>query len=128
MSADPSNMQSVAGNLSFATTQWSVVLAAGEIGRHESRKALAVLCEDYWHPVYAYARRRVGHANDAQDLTQAFFCHLLDKQTIAGGYEKVSTAGVVYDNMCRCFCGAWVCPCHFWNFRKSRATLTTWWG
>jgi RNA polymerase sigma factor (sigma-70 family) len=83
MSGDPSNMLSAAGKRPFATTEWSVVLAAGDIGRHEARIALARLCETYWYPLYAYVRRRVGQVHDAQDLTQAFFCHLLEKQSLA---------------------------------------------
>ena len=76
-------MPSSAGKRRFATTQWSVVLAAGNVGRHEARTALAQLCETYWYPLYAYVRRRVGNVHEAQDLTQAFFSHLLEKQAIA---------------------------------------------
>ena len=48
-----------------------------------SNEALAALCETYWFPLYAYARRR-GHAcEDAQDLTQAFFARLLDGAFLA---------------------------------------------
>jgi len=57
-------------------------LAAGDIRRHDAKTALARLCETYWYPLYVYARRRVGNAQDAQDLTQTFFCHLLEKQVI----------------------------------------------
>jgi hypothetical protein len=48
MSVDPSNMPLAEGKRLFATTQWSVVLAAGNIDRHEARIALAQLCEAYW--------------------------------------------------------------------------------
>jgi RNA polymerase sigma factor (sigma-70 family) len=67
----------------FATTQWSVVLAAGGSDNSDGRDALAQLCESYWYPLYAYVRRRVNNVDDAQDLTQGFFAYLLDKQTIA---------------------------------------------
>jgi DNA-directed RNA polymerase specialized sigma24 family protein len=41
---------------------------------------LAVLCQTYWNPVYAFIRR-CGHTPDqAQDLTQGFFARLLEKQ------------------------------------------------
>jgi RNA polymerase sigma-70 factor (ECF subfamily) len=63
----------------FATTSWSLVLAAG--GR--SQEALAELCQTYWYPIYAYVRRRVPDVNEAQDLTQEFFCRLLEKDGIA---------------------------------------------
>jgi RNA polymerase sigma-70 factor (ECF subfamily) len=33
----------------------------------------------YWYPLYAYARRHLPSAHDAQDLTQAFFAQLLEK-------------------------------------------------
>ena len=64
----------------FATTRWSVVLAAGGERSTEGRQALATLCETYWYPLYAYVRRRGYAAADAQDLTQAFFATLLEKE------------------------------------------------
>ncbi len=64
---------------SFATTHWSVVLAAAGDSA-ESAAALEQLCRTYWHPLYAYVRR-LGHLpHDAQDLTQAFFAELLRKE------------------------------------------------
>ena len=82
MSADPSNIPPEIEKQRFATTQWSVVLAAGDIAGHEAGIALARLCQTYWYPLYVYVRRRVANVDDAQDLTQAFFCHLLEKQAI----------------------------------------------
>ena len=66
----------------FATTHWSVVIAAGEGSSPESETALATLCETYWYPLYAYVRRRGHTAEDAQDLTQAFFAVLLEKEYV----------------------------------------------
>lgn len=63
----------------FATTRWSLVLAAQERELPESRDALESLCAGYWYPVYAYVRRRGYQAQDAQDLTQEFFGRLLEK-------------------------------------------------
>lgn len=40
-------------------------------------EALEILCRTYWYPLYAYVRRRGFSPHDAQDLTQAFFAHLL---------------------------------------------------
>ena len=68
-----------AGNRRFATTRWSVVLAAGADHSAQAERALAELCEDYWYPLYAYVRRRGHDADDARDLTQAFFARLLEK-------------------------------------------------
>ena len=72
MSAVPSDKPRDARRLHFATTQWSIVLAAGDIDRQGSRDALARLCETYWYPLYAYVRRRVRDVHEAQDLTQTF--------------------------------------------------------
>ena len=83
MAADElKNSQSVP-NQHFATTQWSVVVAAGGADSPISREALSQLCETYWYPLYAYARRRVDNVHIAQDLTQTFFACLLERHTIA---------------------------------------------
>jgi RNA polymerase sigma-70 factor (ECF subfamily) len=63
----------------FATTHWSVVMAAGQRDSPESEAALATLCRLYWYPLYAYARRRLPDAEQAQDMTQEFFARLLEK-------------------------------------------------
>ncbi len=44
-----------------------------------AREAVAVLCQAYWYPLYAFARRQGILAADAEDLTQAFFATLLEK-------------------------------------------------
>ena len=57
-----------------------MVLKAGQ-GADE---ALVRLCRIYWPPLYWYIRRR-GHAiHEAQDLTQAFFAHLLGNRALGG--------------------------------------------
>jgi RNA polymerase sigma-70 factor (ECF subfamily) len=63
----------------FATTHWSVVLAAGRHASPDSQMALAALCRTYWYPLYAYVRRQGRNAEDARDLTQEFFATLLEK-------------------------------------------------
>ena len=65
--------------LVFATTHWSVVLAAANQETPEATAALEVLCRNYWYPLYAYVRRRGHSPEDAQDLTQEFFLRLLRK-------------------------------------------------
>jgi RNA polymerase sigma factor (sigma-70 family) len=66
----------------FAPTQWSVVLAAGEsqADPEASRVALANLCESYWPPLYTYLRARGYSKPDAQDLTQGFFAYLIERK------------------------------------------------
>jgi len=66
----------------FMTTQWSVVMAAGEDATDVSREALAQLCERYWGPLYAYVRRRGHDAHDAQDVIQGFFAQFLERGCI----------------------------------------------
>src|SRR4030095_8988419 len=74
--------QRVMQNRSFATTRWSLVLAAGRDSTAGSRAALSELCELYWRPVYAFARRQGYEVHDAEDLTQAFFARLLEKHVV----------------------------------------------
>ena len=67
----------------FATTRWSIVLAAGQVCSADSRQALVTLCETYWQPLYVYVRRRGYQADEAQDLVQEFFARLLEKESVA---------------------------------------------
>src|SRR5882724_2810542 len=56
----------------FATTHWSVVLAAGQSSAPGAQEALEKLCRTYWYPVYVYVRRQGQSPHDAQDLTRSF--------------------------------------------------------
>ncbi len=67
----------------FATTHWSVVLAAGQEDTPQSAAALEQLCRTYWYPLYVYVRRRGYGVEDAQDLTQQFFAGFLEKKTFS---------------------------------------------
>jgi RNA polymerase sigma-70 factor (ECF subfamily) len=64
----------------FSTTQWSLVLTAADSQNPDAREALAILCQTYWYPVYALVRHTSRSADEAQDLTQGFFAHLLEKE------------------------------------------------
>jgi RNA polymerase sigma factor (sigma-70 family) len=66
----------------FAETSWSVVIAAGAITPARAHAAMAELCRMYWRPIYAYLRRSGYKAHDAQDITQSFFQHLLENETL----------------------------------------------
>lgn len=66
----------------FATTHWSVVLAAGRETTQSSQAALNSLCWTYWYPLYVYVRRTGRSPEDAQDLTQAFFVRLFEKHSL----------------------------------------------
>lgn len=67
----------------FATTHWSVVLAAGQAKSPVAHEALERLCRTYWYPLYALVRRRGYRPEDAQDLTQSFFARVLEKDLIS---------------------------------------------
>ena len=87
-SSDPNLNETPQGDASFAPTQWSVVLQAGQVGSAQSEAALARLCQAYWFPLYSYVRR-IGHsAEDAQDLTQEFFPRLLEKNYIGAAESE----------------------------------------
>jgi len=66
----------------FATTHWSVVLAAGKSSSAQQKQALEILCERYWFPLYAYLRQRGYDSHQAEDYTQAFFARILDKHDL----------------------------------------------
>jgi RNA polymerase sigma factor (sigma-70 family) len=71
------------GAADFATTQWSLVVRAGDRAHPDASAALAALCERYWFPLYAFVRRRGRNPHEAQDLTQEFFARLLEKNSLA---------------------------------------------
>lgn len=88
MTAVPSSNPSSAPGDIFATTHWTVVLAAGQRHTPQSDHALEELCRTYWFPLYAYVRRH-GHAKaDAEDLVQAFFARFLAKNYLEGLSEE----------------------------------------
>ena len=68
----------------FATTHWSVVLAAGDAHTPQASAALEKLCRAYWYPLYAHIRRRGYAEEEAEDLTQELFQRLLERQFLSG--------------------------------------------
>jgi RNA polymerase sigma-70 factor (ECF subfamily) len=66
----------------FATTRWSLVVAAARPDATDGAAALSSLCEAYWHPVYSYIRRSGRDQDDARDLTQAFFARMIEKNDV----------------------------------------------
>ena len=69
------------GARDLRTTHWSVVLAAADQQGPGAPEALEQLCRTYWYPLYAFLRRSGHGPEDAQDLTQGFFAHLLSRET-----------------------------------------------
>jgi RNA polymerase sigma-70 factor (ECF subfamily) len=66
----------------FETTRWTLVAGAQSTSAERRSAALSELCAAYWPPIYAFLRRRGYLAEDAADLTQAFFRHLIEKRAI----------------------------------------------
>jgi RNA polymerase sigma factor (sigma-70 family) len=76
------SVQSGPASQTFATTRWSVVLAAGGENSSDARHAWEQLAGAYWRPLYAHVRRR-GHSHeDAQDLVQSFFTRMLKQPVL----------------------------------------------
>jgi RNA polymerase sigma factor (sigma-70 family) len=68
---------------SFHATRWTIVMGAAQSQTPGGQSALAQLCRNYWYPLYLFARRRGHSPDDAQDLTQGFFLHLLEQRALA---------------------------------------------
>ncbi len=64
----------------FATTRWTMVVAAGQEDSPAARQALEFLCQRYWSPLYFYLRRQGQDKSRAEDFVQGFFAHLLEKR------------------------------------------------
>jgi RNA polymerase sigma-70 factor (ECF subfamily) len=68
----------------FAPTRWSLIsVARGGADRPDVQRALAELCQLYWYPLYAFARRQGCTPEDAEDATQQFFTHALERHLFA---------------------------------------------
>lgn len=67
----------------FVTTRWSLVAQVG-LGEAEAREAaLELLCRSYWRPVFEFALNSGFDRESAQDVTQAFFAKVLEKNALA---------------------------------------------
>ena len=69
---------------SFHTTRWTIVMRAAQSQAQGGQSALAELCRLYWYPLYILARRRGHSPDDAQDLTQGFFLHVVEHRALTG--------------------------------------------
>jgi DNA-directed RNA polymerase specialized sigma24 family protein len=84
LTSEHSNPSTSAPGDIFATTHWTVVLAAGRRSTPQSDHALEELCRTYWFPLYAYVRRRGYTKEDAEDLVQGFFARFLARNYLEG--------------------------------------------
>ncbi|HEX2751431.1 MAG TPA: sigma-70 family RNA polymerase sigma factor [Verrucomicrobiales bacterium] len=65
----------------FTQTRWSLVLEAGR-STADATHAMEHLCRVYWPAVYGFLRGKGRNRDDAQDLTQAFFTHILEQGSL----------------------------------------------
>src|SRR6476661_6594956 len=61
-----------------------MVMRAAQGQAQGGPSALAELCRLYWYPLYIFARRRGHSPDDAQDLTQGFFLHVVEHRALTG--------------------------------------------
>jgi hypothetical protein len=66
----------------FHATRWSVVLLSAQSRASGCKEAFAELCRLYWYPLYGFIRHRGYSVEDAQDLAQGFFLHLIERKTL----------------------------------------------
>ena len=66
----------------FPQTRWSLVVQVHESDQDLSRRAMEDLCAIYWKPVYGFIRGKGWKEEEAKDLTQGFFTHLLQKESL----------------------------------------------
>ena len=81
---DRENSPLVEGEASFHTTRWTMVMKAAQSQALGGQSALAELCRLYWYPLYIFARRRGHSPDDAKDLTQGFFLHVVEHRAFTG--------------------------------------------
>lgn len=66
----------------FLTTRWSLVRAAGSADEPAARGAWSTLCETYWPPLYAFARRSGLSTADAADAVQSFLLQRFERRDL----------------------------------------------
>jgi RNA polymerase sigma-70 factor (ECF subfamily) len=78
------DQSSLAGGVNrFQSTRWSVVLLSAQSQTPGCKEALADLYKLYWYPLYAFIRHRGYSPEDAQDLVQGVFLHLIEYKTLS---------------------------------------------
>jgi len=66
----------------FATTRWTLVCDAARGVDTNATDALGALFATYWQPLYRYARRKGTSREDAEDLIQGFFAHVVEDRAL----------------------------------------------
>lgn len=69
-------------HVAFPSTRWSLVHSMQKGGEAEAARALNEICRHYWYPIYAFTRRHGFSRQDAEDITQVFFQHVVSSEVI----------------------------------------------
>src|SRR6476659_2512414 len=81
MNGSPAIQSANGGAMAFTTTHWSIVVEAqGE--SPAAQRALEILCQTYWRPLFGFARRQGLTREEAQDLVQEFFARLVEHRNL----------------------------------------------
>src|SRR5258708_7904766 len=78
-------------NARFENTQWTVILPAVNQNIPGAEVALEQLCKTYWPPIYSFLRWQGQSPENAKDLTQGFFAHLLSAERLRNVNPKNGT-------------------------------------
>ena len=84
----PNSIDSRSGGGRFEQTQWTIILRAREVDAPGAADAMETFARTYWAPIYRYIRREGYNPHDAQDLTQGFYAHFLEKQLLSRVGER----------------------------------------
>ena len=74
----------------FASTHWTIVMAAAQTQIADAHEALEQLCGCYWYPIYVFLRRRGYSQFDAEDLCQEFFARRVVTRLVLRGVKSGS--------------------------------------
>lgn len=76
-------------NVQFPLTPWTKLREAVGTSQSDDRSAaIDYLCSRYWYPLYAFARWKGWNHEDAQDQTQIFLSHLVERNSLEHADEK----------------------------------------
>jgi RNA polymerase sigma factor (sigma-70 family) len=87
----------------FPSTHWSLVVRSADGSSPEARAALESLCGAYWYPLYAFIRRRGHDPDEAHDLVQELFAHLLERNAFAAADPRRGRLRTFLLAVCRNF-------------------------
>lgn len=87
----------------FPETRWSIIHRAAGEPSSETRAALEELCSAWSEPVLAYVQRRVPTREQAEDITQDFFAHIIGGELLSRADEAAGRFRSFLLHALRCF-------------------------